>query len=846
MATEHNTIFQLAADYVQFTNENIFLTGKAGTGKTTFLRYIKEQSGKQTAIIAPTGVAAINAGGTTIHSFFQLPFTPFVPGPIRSSFDMREVQEQNERMVDKHHLLGRLKLNREKRDLIRQLDLLIIDEISMVRCDTLDAIDTVMRHFRNRYHEPFGGAQVLLIGDMHQLPPVIPNEEWEILNKFYSSPYFFSSKVSEIQPPVYIELEKIYRQNDPHFIDVLNKVRNHQMDEHAMEILHSRYQPNFSPAEQSGYITLTTHNNKAATLNHAGLEKLTGVSHLFKAQVEGEFGDKSYPAEENMELKVGAQVMFIKNDKEKIKRYFNGKIGTIEKIEAERIYVKCNDLSESIMVVPEKWENIRYSLDQGNQQIKEETIGSFTQYPLRLAWAITIHKSQGLTFEKAIIDAGSAFAPGQVYVALSRCTSLEGLVLQSQITQNSLFTDERILAFDKTKSNAAALENNLLFSKQLFLEKTIIQLFNLDKANEAGEELFNLFKEHKNSFNNSATEWVSAISNRLKSLQQVGQKFEQQLIVLFQGNEKDIIKERIKKASAYFLGILNELLEQIPQSPVVSDSRNYSKEYDTRLRSIYADVYTKQLLISTSINGFDMEHYALQKAAIKVPYLPLNTFAGAAVPKNTNSPHPELFQELREVRDEICKPDNTPIYMVASSSTIEEMVRRLPQTPKELLEITGFGLIKVQKYGEKFLKAIRSYCEEKGIESQMENTKQIAKTEKSKPTSISTNKLDKEPTASHSFRLYNEGLSLEQIAEQRNLTVTTIEGHLAQMIKTGDLPVLKLLSQEKLNAIMKGIETIGIEGGAAALMDFLGEGYSFPELRYGINHAKFLKEKQSE
>ena len=840
MATEINQLFQLAADYVQFTNEPIFLTGKAGTGKTTFLKYIKENSGKQCAVVAPTGVAAINAGGTTIHSFFQLPFTPFVPGPIRGNFDLNfdaKPQQQRETVVDKHHLLGRIKINREKRDIIRQLELLIIDEISMVRCDTLDAIDTVMRHIRGRQYDAFGGVQVLLIGDMHQLPPVIPNEEWTMLNQFYNSPYFFSSRVAEQQPPVYIELEKIYRQSDPLFINVLNKVRNHRMDAEAMEVLQTRYNPTFKTADNDGYITLTTHNKKAVDINQIGLQNVPNRLMTFNATIEKDFSDKAFPAEENLQLKIGAQVMFIKNDKEKVRRYFNGKIGVIEKIDDESIYVQCKNELEPIKVMKEKWENIRYTLNQTSQQIEEEVIGTFTQYPLRLAWAITIHKSQGLTFEKAVIDAGSAFAPGQVYVALSRCTCLDGLVLQSLITNNSLFTDERILNFSNTKSNAAALQNNLLLSKQLYQEKTISELFNFDKAVSNIEDILKLLEEHGGSFNEEAMPWITEISVRLKSLQKVANSFQVQLNKLFLGNDTLAINERVIKATDYFLEHLHYLVQTIPQSPTVTDSRNYAQEYYADLKTLFAEVYTKFQLITTCNEGFNMQAYQQQKITLQIPPLNINSYAGA-VYKKVDSPHPILYKQLRDLRDEICAEEDMPIYYVASSATLEELAKYLPQDEKDLKQITGFGEAKIEKFGQQFLSLISAYARAKNLPSLINQKPKKAKKEK-------VADIIKESTTTQTFNLYKQGFSVAEIAAQRNLAPSTIDSHLAQLVTANEVDVFKLVDAKKINNILDAIEANKSDV-ASVLKTQLGEDFSFSELRYGINYWKYLQKKKAD
>ena len=412
MYTPPSPYYRLAEEFALHTGRSIYLTGKAGTGKTTFLRRLRSITRKQTAVVAPTGVAAINAGGVTMHSFFQLPFGPFVPTP-----------------AGRNQLIGQLHMQANRRRVLRELELLVIDEVSMVRADTLDMVDTILRHVRFRPAEPFGGVQVVFIGDLFQLSPVVTDQEWRILAPYYPTPYFFHSLAVRQQPPVHIELDHIFRQSNADFIRVLNEVRGNSLSPHGLALLQSRYDPAFTPPEGDTYITLTTHNYKADRINAAELDKLPGPPTRFHAQVKGEYPEKSYPAEATLELKEGAKVMFLKNDTETPRRYFNGKIGVVEEMDDDGITIRCPGDDAPILVQRDTWRNIRYTTDPATQQIEEKELGTFTQYPLRLAWAITIHKSQGLTFDKAVIDADDAFAPGQVYVALSRCRSLEGLVL---------------------------------------------------------------------------------------------------------------------------------------------------------------------------------------------------------------------------------------------------------------------------------------------------------------------------------------------------------------------------------------------------------------------------------
>ncbi|HEY6975550.1 MAG TPA: helix-turn-helix domain-containing protein [Chitinophagaceae bacterium] len=818
---DHNALFQFAADCINYSNRSVFLTGKAGTGKTTFLKYIKEHIQKQTVVLAPTGVAAINAGGVTIHSFFQLPLGPFVPGSVNG------FTNNSSEITDKHHLLGRLRYDKEKIQLLQNLELLIIDEISMVRCDVLDAIDIILKHFRYRHHEPFGGVQMLLIGDMYQLPPVAVQEELKILSAFYNSPYFFDSLVMQQYPPLHIELEKIYRQSDPQFISVLNKIRNNKMDHEAMQLLHTHYNRGFQPQKEQGYITLATHNYLADNINAKELQTLPGDLFSFKATIEGEFSEKSYPAEELLQLKHGAQVMFLKNDMEKVRRYFNGKIGIVEKIEDEKIFVRCAN-EKPIEVKKYKWENIRYSLNKTTWQLEEKVIGSFEQYPLRLAWAITIHKSQGLTFEKAVIDAGAAFACGQVYVALSRCTSLQGMILRSPITHNALFTDERINRFAKNKNNTDQLPNELKEAKHRYQQTLLVNLFDFSRIVKMCEQFLTHTEEHKSSFNPETIPWVQNIFCKTEALQTVAQKFQPQLEQLSQQQlpeENALLQQRVNAAAQYFSKEMQQLLQLLSQSPAVTDSRQYATNYNEELKNVYVAVANRLHIINGCINGFNVANYHIQKKNFTVPSFNINAYAKASSYTYKENPHPELLKQLRKLRDVICDKNGWPIYIVAGTNTLEEMARYLPQTLEELWQISGFGKAKIEKFGQQFLDTILKYSAQHNLTSLIKEKipKRIRKEEKEK-----SNKSD---TKFETYQLYKAGKTVAEIAAIRNLTPQTIEGHLAHYVKTGDIEIEKLVSADKLMMIRPLLEDFN---NISLIKEKLGDAVSYGEIRLAL------------
>jgi energy-coupling factor transporter ATP-binding protein EcfA2 len=480
-----NEEFNNAVDFVQHTGKIIYLTGKAGTGKTTFLKYIKATIKKNTVILAPTGVAAVNAGGQTIHSFFKIRPSVYVPGDKRLRARCSQLDSDQSTIYDN------FQYNKNKLSIIRGLEILIIDEISMVRCDLLDVVDRILRVFRKREKEAFGGVQVILIGDTFQLPPIAQNPEWEILKQFYENPFFFSSRVMKESKPVYIELKKIYRQKEQEFIDLLNRVRVNQVTQNDISILNSKFNPVFSPKKNENYVILATHNDMVRRTNLTKLEELPGELNLFNATVDGDFPDAIMPTDRVLQLKEDAQIMFIKNDMGK--RYYNGKIAKIVKIDEAEIVAELSE-GNQIIVEREKWENIKYVWNDKKKKIEEEVVGTFVQYPVKLAWAITVHKSQGLTFEKVIADLESAFAPGQVYVALSRCVTFNGLVLRTQLHKNAIKTAPEVLVFAQNEMPSTLIAQELNSGKADFYYKKVREALKQLKFEEAYDMLIAAIK----------------------------------------------------------------------------------------------------------------------------------------------------------------------------------------------------------------------------------------------------------------------------------------------------------------------------------------------------------------
>jgi uncharacterized protein YpbB len=599
-----NITFNLASDLVKNTNISLFLTGKAGTGKTTFLKHIQNTSIKKMVIVAPTGVAAINAGGVTMHSFFQLPFLPFVKD-ANHGFGQIEC-------VNRYTHFKNVKFNKEKIELLNELDLLIIDEVSMLRADMLDCIDETLKYYR-RNQIPFGGVQLLFIGDMFQLPPVTSDNEWSLLSKYYKSPFFFSSEAYQQLNPAHIELSKIYRQKEEKFINLLNNIRHNNMDEYDFELLQERFDPD-AARYQDGLITLTTHNRTADSINQQKLAELEQESIVFEGEINGDFNEKSLPAEKSLELKEGAQIMFIKNDIEK--KYFNGKLAKIKSIARDEIIVEFES-GNQLKIEKEVWKNIRYNLNRDENVIEEEEIGSFKQFPIRLAWAITIHKSQGLTFDRLAIDAGASFAAGQVYVALSRCRTFDGLTLLSRIYQNSILSDERIVNFSIKKSNEQALMDGLEAAKFEYSLSQLYKTFDLRKVVQEYAQ-FEAYTATKQIPEKEETlQHLSAIIRNLNEHRIVADKFKIRIEELIKQNpiDNDLISERVKSAKMYFsVKLLDDAYKPLQSIETNLKLKAKTKQFITNLQKVKSFIIKRINDIETATLGsFDIAIKSIEK-----------------------------------------------------------------------------------------------------------------------------------------------------------------------------------------------------------------------------------------
>lgn len=788
--------FDLAYRFVTETNLHLFLTGKAGTGKTTFLKYLRENSFKKMVVAAPTGVAAINAGGVTLHSLFQLPFAPFIPA-VKLEEDSFTSHREGGEAINSHSLLSKIRYQREKLNLFRNLELLIIDEASMVASHTVDAIDTILKSVRRRHHEPFGGVQVLFIGDLHQLQPVVKRDEWQILRDYYNSIFFFDSLVLKENPPVMIELKDIFRQKDDLFIGLLNEIRHNTLTRENFDLLNSRLRNNFFPEDKDGYITLTTHNQQADTINEKKLNNLNSTAFKFRAKTEGDFPEHMYPAEQELTLKKGAQVMFIKNDTE-TKKYFNGKTGIVTALSEGFIKVKCKGDPEEIIVDKQKWENVNYSLHPETREILENVTGSFEQYPLRLAWAITIHKSQGLTFDKVIIDAENAFVNGQVYVALSRCTSLEGLVLTSPVNRQFLGAHSNLKEWQERTQDEKALDQKFLASRQKFALQVLQGIFNWKAWNHSLQELNTLLLEHKEDLPVNAFIWFKEISDKQKAVNEVALKFNDRILQLASQNsiieENHVLQQRIKDAANYFHAELNKWKEIYHKHPLSADTKKISRPLDNLLDEINFIFFGILHKINYCKKGFllsdYLEHSKKPPAALeKIPSVYAGKQKNNIIPEASH--HPGLYQQIAAMRKHLADISNFPLYQVFSNAAIKNVCELLPANKESLLKVKGFGKAKVKQYGDEIIELVREYCEENDLVA-----REIFKEKRERKS-----KSDIPNTLDETIRLFKEGKKVEQIALERNLAASTIEGHIARAIRTNAIRIEELIPMEEVKKI---------------------------------------------
>lgn len=817
----HNSELELAWNFVEKTDRNIFLTGKAGTGKTTFLHKIRNESLKRLVVVAPTGVAAINAKGVTIHSFFQMPFGPILPIEAQTS-DSPTNTHENSRFQKK--------FNRRKIDIIRSLDLLVIDEVSMVRADLLDGIDQVLRRYKNK-NKVFGGVQVLMIGDLQQLAPVVKKEEWQILQPYYKTAFFFSSTAFQSSDAIGIELKHIYRQKNEYFIGILNEIRNNRLSDKSLDTLNQRYIPNFKPAKDEGYITLTTHNEQANIMNENKLNDIKANSYCFTAEIEGEFSEYTYPTHFELKLKVGAQVMFIKNDSSPEKRYFNGKIGKIVSLDDDFVKVQCPDDDFDIITGPEIWKNITYSLDQETKEISEKVKGTFSQIPLRLAWAITIHKSQGLTFEKAIIDVTSSFAHGQTYVALSRCKTLEGIILNKPIDKKSIIHDNRVVSFTKKVEDNPPDTNTLNQSQKLYQLSLMEELFNFKHLIYPVVRCIKIAYQSGNSLQGNIKEPLKTIKEKgIEELIKLGESFQKQLIQMstdqVEPENNTSIQDRIKKAVSYFITHTQEhLVKPLSELTYTTDNKAIEKDLNEQLNKINEQLERKLYCLNGLKDGFNtIKYLGLRANSIfqKSKSVKLKT---EIVDTGLN---PKLFSILRHWRHDTANAEDLNHYQIFTQKSLFEMCEKLPANKSQLCLINGMGKVRVKKYGDEILEIIRNYCEGNEIELNEEEIPEKPKKEKKK----------KGDSTLISLNMLNEGLSISDIAKKREFATSTIEGHLTHYILTGELELGKIMNRERSTELKQQIKKIEFEG-IGELKSKLDDKYSYGEIKMVLNDIKF-------
>ena len=745
-----------AAQFINTTAGHIFLTGKAGTGKTTFLRSLGKLTHKSLIVVAPTGIAALNAGGVTIHSQFLLPPVTFLPDrSLPDNFG------ENGRFINQNTLARKHPLNSARKQVLRAIDLLVIDEVSMLRADLLDAIDYRMKAARGNFRQSFGGAQVLFIGDLYQLPPVVKNEEWETLSQYYRSAWFYEATALQGDPLVYIELDKIFRQHDPAFINILNNLRNNVATPNDIDALNAHFKTAEEISELREVITLTTHNYKADEINQKELRTLTTHSHFFEAGIDGEFPESMFPVLQKIELKEGAQIMFVRNDSEE-KKYFNGKLATVKQFSGTEVWVEMAETHTRYLLKRQRWENKKYTVHEGSRELEEDVIGAFEQYPIKLAWAITVHKSQGLTFDKAIIDVGQAFAGGQVYVALSRLRTLEGLMLRTKIHPSVISTDQLVVAFVKSNHRPDQLNVVMRDRQQQFIRHLLNKTFDFTILIK---DIRYIMKDQDGE--GFAEDTMKPVLLQIVELLEAEhgntEKFRWQLTDLINSNDAKILIERIQKGSAYYKVLLVQILKTLLQHLEVMRQKKRVKTYVNHLTDLdqafskkWEEVDKAAVLIEAILNGNDK-------------------FEFESLTRQRSEERAALLVEIRK-----------------------DVEKDPPPTTKR-----------------------KSHKKRKSADGQTESKEG-----------------DDRSTFDITLDLLDNGMTVEQIANERGLVRGTIESHLAKGVAAGRISIFKFMTEEVVMEIIAARRTLPEGSSSKDLYTKLKGKFGYGQLRAVMEYSK--------
>ncbi|MBR4266754.1 MAG: helix-turn-helix domain-containing protein [Bacteroidales bacterium] len=803
-----NERLQLAFDYLSYTGRNVFLTGKAGTGKTTFLKKLKQTSPKRMIITSPTGVAAVNAGGVTLHSFFQLPLGPQIPGVTRT-----ESKKFN--------------FNKVKIDIIRSLELLVIDEISMVRADLLDSVDAVLKRYRSN-NKPFGGLQLLLIGDMQQLSPVVKPEDEAILKPYYDTFYFFGSKAWQQTEYVCIELNEVFRQTDQTFVNILNAIRENRADKAVIDQLNRQYKPNFTPSANEDIVTLVTTNSHAERINQTHMLELNTAQQSFDADINGDFPESAYPVEKRLTLKKNAVVMFLKNDPSPAKEFFNGKIGRITGFEDDCVLVKCKENAEDIRVGKLTWDNTKYTVNNETKEISEEVVGTFKQIPLKTAWAVTIHKSQGLTFDKLMIDASRSFAHGQVYVALSRCRTLEGLILLNPLSERDLIYDNTVQSFSKVVEERTPDNANLVTDKRQYYFDCIEELFDFNPIYNALQTLQRNTATFESSIFGNYKQINGLESIIFGDMIVVSEKFIKYVRYTYKDSSdmdsETALLERICKGCGYYLDKMNNLLEtKIMTFDFQCDDKTKKQKISDSYNDLVFQFKYRKAILKIMQDSFSLKKYLEQKAKLSITlsesvnnsFTTTNTTRWRSDESLVPDSGSELYKLLLKWRKEKAEEYDVEPKEIITTRTLASIAEQEPDNLNELLAIKGING-KAKKFVSDILEIIFKYLASNGKRVNTEDLKRAD--------------FEKLSTQEKTFQLYKQGIKISEIVKQRKLKEETILGHLAKYVATGEINPTSIMEEAKFNTLkeyVKKHENLA----DSTIKDKLSNNFSYGEIK---------------